>query len=57
MVSVFDRYWVECGDTGRKMEQKLVRERDGSYTLLTRRRADPAEVEVSLGLDAIEGAV
>ena len=56
MESVFDWHWVECGDTGRRMEQKLIKEKDGSYTLLTRRQADPAEVEALLELDAIEGA-
>ena len=56
MESVFDWHWVEGGDTGRKMEQKLIKEQDGNYTLLTRRQLDPAEVEVLLELYAIQGA-
>ena len=51
MESVFDWCWVECGDTGRQMEEKLVKEADGSYTLMTRRRLDPREVEVYLELE------
>ena len=54
MGSVFDWHWVECPDTGRMMQQKLIKEPEGSYLLLTRRQADPAEVEVLLELDAIE---
>ena len=56
MESVFDCHWVECGDTGRKMQQKLVKEPNGSYTLLTRRTMDPAEVEVLLELGSGEKA-
>ena len=56
MESVFDWHWVECGDTGQKMQQKLVKEPDGSYTLTIRRRLDPAEVEVLLELESAEKA-